>query len=163
MSRGESNEEVQFLVGTEDDEREDNGGAQTHSPLEDEGRQSIMQNAEARISHLDLHTTTSHERGAPSLKGREGGLSEKAGMILVRAFSLVWFLAMRIHASALLLGHTQCFRCDPAVFRHGTGGHHICHLRAGQICSSRTPSRKYKASRERDAPNNFSRQQNYGR
>jgi hypothetical protein len=150
----DSEERERFLVGGDDENEghmEDRTAAH-RSPDDQEDdestpRQSILQNAGARLSRLDIHALAVD--GAADETGTEpdvhtpkkNGLSAKAGIILVRIYRQCNVMAWRL--TGMFAGYSQLVHRVASVRHHGVVVDPLCRLRAGQVCPARQSPREH--------------------
>lgn len=130
--------ERQLLVGNGEDEDEAledevRSFRSSASMDEDPGQQkakyaSLMNNASARMSHLEVHTSEAEgsQAGdvAEGIKPKGGNLAAKAGIILVCSIYLSPLFDMT-HLN-WRKGHTQHLYSDTAVHHHRNLVYHLC-------------------------------------
>jgi solute carrier family 45 protein 1/2/4 len=90
-------DERRFLVGDDQDDEEDGDERLRSQPLHgkresglERGRQGVMGNPSAQLSRLDVHVSNGDVSGEDEVHDNVsgGGLSAKAGIILVRHLTL---------------------------------------------------------------------------
>lgn len=98
-------DEQQFLVGDEEEENSDAEDGRSRSPSLDRGeghghgRHSLMSNAGAQLSRLDVHVASEdlHEADEVERTVSSSGLSAKAGIILVRFYDMFIILLLSLN------------------------------------------------------------------